>query len=319
MGKSSVFKLISLLLFLSMVVIFAGCGGGGGGGDSHKHNSSTYSISGTVSGTVSEGVTITLLTDDGSQTTTTDSDGNYTFSDLESGSYNISASMTDYSFAPTIKSVSVHGADVPGIDFVSSDVAATTYKLFPDGFLTAAYTESYDLTGSSSTGGTYTATLDVTTESETTFDGDATMPVEHELHLTNTITHISGTLTSTDYHTTSLDDHEYLGLNNSNYGSTVSATSVFAIPRSASIGDSGSIGIYTYSNGYKQTLSWELTDAVDDYATLVITSVIKTGSGSTVSTEESSYVIDEDGIRYAVTVVLHTESSGLTITLSGDL
>jgi hypothetical protein len=316
MGKSSVFKLACLFMVFSTTVFFVGCGGGGGGGGVTPE-SSGYSISGKVTGSVIQGVTITLLSNSGSKTATTNSSGKYSFSDLEDGSYNVSASRAGYIFTPSSKNVDVDGANVPNINFVATTSSGTTFQLFPDGFLTAGYTESYDLTGSNTSGAAYTATLDVTTQSQTTFNSAAAIPVEHQLHLTNTVTHISGTLTSTDYHTTSLSDHEYLGFHNANYGNTASGPSLFAIPESAAIGDSGDIGTYTYSNGNVQTLTWELNDAGSGFAIFVITSTIKDSTGDTLSTEESSYVIDQDGVRESVTMVLYSSSQGVTITLSG--
>ncbi len=78
-----------------------------------------YTISGTVSGDVHSGVTMTL-SGDGSYITLTDSGGNYSFSGLVNGSYTVTPSNSGYTFTPTSKNVTVSEADVTGVDFIST-------------------------------------------------------------------------------------------------------------------------------------------------------------------------------------------------------
>jgi hypothetical protein len=81
--------------------------------------SSTFSISGTVTGDIQAGVTMTLSGDIPATTTTTDSSGNYTFSGLSNGTYTVTPSKTNYTFTPSSTPVIISGADVPGVDFVA--------------------------------------------------------------------------------------------------------------------------------------------------------------------------------------------------------
>jgi formylglycine-generating enzyme required for sulfatase activity len=78
----------------------------------------TYSISGTVSGAVQLGITVTL-TGTGSVSTTTDSSGNYSFSGAANGSYTITASKTGYTFSP-VRSITVNGANITGQNFTAT-------------------------------------------------------------------------------------------------------------------------------------------------------------------------------------------------------
>ena len=78
-----------------------------------------YGISGTVSGDVLEGVTITL-SGDCSATTTTESNGNYSFTGLLSGSYTITPSMSSYAFDSESELVHLFGSDVTGVDFTAT-------------------------------------------------------------------------------------------------------------------------------------------------------------------------------------------------------
>ncbi len=92
----------------------------------------TYSISGTVSGAVSSGVTITA----GSSTTTTATDGSYTISGLSNGTYTVTPSKSGYTFSPTSISVTISGASQTGKNFTStaSGGGTTTQILLNPGF-----------------------------------------------------------------------------------------------------------------------------------------------------------------------------------------
>ncbi len=69
---------------------------------------STYTISGTISGAIQYGVTVTL-TGTASASTTTASDGTYNFTGLSTGSYTITPSKTGYTFNPTITTANITG------------------------------------------------------------------------------------------------------------------------------------------------------------------------------------------------------------------
>ena len=86
----------------------------------------TYSISGTVSGTVLSGVTINLS---GTSTgaATTDGSGNYSVAGLSNGTYTVTPTKTGYTFTPANLSVTVSSANVPGQNFTS--VAVSTYSI----------------------------------------------------------------------------------------------------------------------------------------------------------------------------------------------
>ena len=79
----------------------------------------TYTVSGTVSGTVVSGVTVSL-SGGSSATTTTDASGNFSFSNVVSGTYTVTPSLTGYSFTPVNRTISVAGANVTGVNFTST-------------------------------------------------------------------------------------------------------------------------------------------------------------------------------------------------------
>ena len=93
-------QLILGFVYASGVVGIAACGGGSNNIDeSDGSNNATYTISGIVSGDVQEGVVITL-SGAATSSATTDDSGFYSFSNLESGSYSLSANLEGYVFDP---------------------------------------------------------------------------------------------------------------------------------------------------------------------------------------------------------------------------
>lgn len=65
-------------------------------------------VSGTVSGVVKAGVTITL-SGDATATTTTDGSGNYSFLGYGNGSYTVTPSLAGYAFTPASSSITFSG------------------------------------------------------------------------------------------------------------------------------------------------------------------------------------------------------------------
>ena len=88
----------------------------------------TYSISGTVSGAVASGVTVTL-SGAGTGTTTTAANGTYTFSSLAAGNYTVTPSLNGYTFSPAGTAVTINSSNVTGTNFTSTAVVATTYSI----------------------------------------------------------------------------------------------------------------------------------------------------------------------------------------------
>lgn len=88
-----------------------------------------HTISGTVSGAIAAGVTLTL-TGAAQATTTSAAGGTYSFPNLADGSYTVTPSLSGYKFSPTSLAVTVAGADVPGQNFNSVRIiTGTTWNL----------------------------------------------------------------------------------------------------------------------------------------------------------------------------------------------
>lgn len=87
---------------------------------------STFSISGTVSGVISSGLTLNL-SGGTSASVITSSTGTYTFQSLSNGTYTVTpAPVTGYSFSPSAITVTINNANASGQNFVSSVSVAKT-------------------------------------------------------------------------------------------------------------------------------------------------------------------------------------------------
>ena len=87
-------------------------------------STTTYTISGTISGAVQSGVTVTL-TGTSSASTTTASDGTYSFTGLSAGSYTITPGKTGYTFSPTSLSPTITASNITRENFTDSAVVAS--------------------------------------------------------------------------------------------------------------------------------------------------------------------------------------------------
>jgi len=131
------FKFLLVLLF-SMTL--AACGGGG----SSSTSAPTFSISGTVSGSVTSGVTITL-SGASSSSTVTAAGGTYTFTGLSNGNYTVTPSISGHVFSPSSTAVTVNGADVTGTNFVATaNAGGITYTI--SGTVSGAATSGVTIT-----------------------------------------------------------------------------------------------------------------------------------------------------------------------------
>lgn len=87
----------------------------------------TYSVSGTVRtsrGTPIPSVTITL-SGNATGSTITDSLGRYRFTGLANGSYTVTPGMTDYTFTPASRTVTISGVNATGQNFTGTSAVAT--------------------------------------------------------------------------------------------------------------------------------------------------------------------------------------------------
>lgn len=80
----------------------------------------TWAISGMING---GGQATVVLSGASSATTTTDPSGNYSFAGLANGSYTVTPSESGFIFKPTNQTVTINGANAPGINFTATATA----------------------------------------------------------------------------------------------------------------------------------------------------------------------------------------------------
>lgn len=100
--------------------------GSGSGTSSVTSTSSTYRISGIVSGISDASV---MLSGTSSNTTSTDSGGNFSFSTLTPGNYTISPTKTGYVFSPVSLAETVASASLTDANFAATASTAATYTI----------------------------------------------------------------------------------------------------------------------------------------------------------------------------------------------
>jgi len=87
-------------------------------------STTTYSLSGTVSGATSADVTINL-TGTTTASTTTSSGGAFSFTGLVNGSYALTPVKTGYTFTPSSLPVTINGANVTGSNFTAATLSGS--------------------------------------------------------------------------------------------------------------------------------------------------------------------------------------------------
>lgn len=118
-GRVSTQVLLYFLMLILMMVTF-GCSKS----DDAPLPVTTYSISGTVTGDIQEGVTINL-TGAATATTTTAADGTYSFTGRANGTYTVTPVLSGYVFDPISTAVVVNGSSMVA-DFVAAAISGGT-------------------------------------------------------------------------------------------------------------------------------------------------------------------------------------------------
>jgi uncharacterized repeat protein (TIGR03803 family) len=198
------------------------------------------------------------------------------------------------------------------------------FSLFPSGYFTNGNTQTFNLTGSDTVGDTFTGTLVTTTQAPSqhvglppTYTLEPVTPVQGVLNLINTKANATINSTGTDFYSTDVTNLMYFGWDDST--SHFNPMSMSVIPQTAMIGASGVIGAYSGNGsdvGQTETYTWQLTNAYNGLANLTIAN--STYDGSTfVASEADTYLIDQQGNRQSVTIVI-TYPDGTVITFSGN-
>ena len=108
------------LAALALVPFVCGCAGAVSANSNTSTPPSTYTISGSVTPASAGSGTTLALSGKSSASATADASGNYSFPSLANGGYVVTPSRSGYSFSPTQQSVTINGANAPGVNFAAS-------------------------------------------------------------------------------------------------------------------------------------------------------------------------------------------------------
>ena len=106
-----------------------------------------YTISGTVSGDIQEGVTV-ILSGNENRTTQTSSDGSYSFPGLENGTYTVTPSHLNYTFSQISQSVIVNNEDTLSMNFDSIQLKIWEFETGGEVYSSPAVSDGYVYVGS---------------------------------------------------------------------------------------------------------------------------------------------------------------------------
>jgi hypothetical protein len=213
-------------------------------------------------------------------------------------------------------SILVTGCSSSGGDSPAPTDPNTVFQLFPSGFFTAGYSETYNLTGTDTLGGTHKAVFSLQTQAPTTFLGQPAIPVFVQVQITNTSTGAVVSNSGNGYYSTSPTDRRYLGYSDSTTTTVSAVTST--IPQTAKIGDIGVVGTYTDNTGNVDTQSWRLDDGFNGNAKLVELSNEVDQFGTLDTSSTTTHLINTSGNRLSITLVLFFNSLNATLTLTGS-
>src|SRR5208282_6069430 len=112
MNQEKYFTQFLLYFLIMMFLIVSGC--------SSKDDTVTYTISGTITGSLQSGVKLTL-SGGATGTVMTGSDGTYSFANVIGGTtYIVTPSLSGYTFSPEYSEFTITSKDAANIDFTSS-------------------------------------------------------------------------------------------------------------------------------------------------------------------------------------------------------
>ncbi len=83
--------------------------------------------------------------------------------------------------------------------------------------------------------------------------------------------------------------------------------------------DFGTVGTYESTDGETEIVTWKLTTANNGLANLVESMTSQDKDGNLTSTEDHTYVIDQNGNRKSLAVRIYYPDDGITMTLSGNI
>jgi len=205
-----------------------------------------------------------------------------------------------------------------GTQPVSATDPTTDFFLYPQGYFVAGYSEIYTLAGTDSEGRLLTGSCSIRTQPETLFNGNPAIPIEFSQAIEFDANPAFISRIGIEYYSVDILKPELLGRTDITFDETTELVVTASLPFTASIGESGSVGTYTTGDVNIVTL-WRIDDGGNGNAELVFSSLFTDSlTGAAITTEDITYLIDEDGERISLQVRISDLPSGITVNFSGD-
>jgi hypothetical protein len=194
----------------------------------------------------------------------------------------------------------------------------TVFSLFPSGYFSAGYNETYTFTGTDTGGGVFTGSYSIQTQTQSAINGVPAIPFAVSLQLNNTASGAFISSIGTGYYSTDTTNPENLGFTSTTFGTTTVSATTTVLPTTATIGSFGSIGTYIDNTGDTDVDTWRLDDGGNGNAKLVFSTTTTDQFGTISFTSEESYLIAPNGNRISIAFRLFDTNAGITINLSGN-
>lgn len=189
----------------------------------------------------------------------------------------------------------------------------TIFTLFDMNVVRAGTNQSFNLSGSDTTGLTYTGSLSIVDKGLTTF---MMQPVRQTDFTVSLIVSngASGTTTGSVYGDTLT---RAVLFSEDDTGVICTASTSPAIPDTAKPGDSGSLSSLSCSDGSTESGSWRLEALVNELAKIIYSVTFLDQFGNSDGIEENSFTIDTSGNVISAIFKFH-DPSGVVVTLNGS-
>lgn len=189
----------------------------------------------------------------------------------------------------------------------------TDFALFPPGFFDEGFNSSLGIEGKDNQGRNYSGIYGQFTEGPGSVGSEPAWGVRTKVVFQGE--GLSAVANTVEYYSLDPSNRRLMGYTGDNQSATV--TGLTAIPETARIGDSGSVGVFTNSDGSTFALEWWLEDGYNGRALLVQKSVGHTASGELDNSTETRYLIEPDGSRIWMELESYNTTVDLRITMNG--